>query len=51
MGSKIFAVAVLETTSVMEAVTVLTIKLIAHNGRCFKCTRYWVIHVENPKVE
>ena len=50
MGSRTLAVAVLETTSVMVAAMMLTIRLITQTGSPLKVMRYWTSHVEKPEI-
>jgi len=49
IGKSTFAVAVLETTSVVVAVMMLTIKFITHTGKPRRATRYCTSQVENPE--
>jgi hypothetical protein len=48
IGSRTFAVAVFETTSVMVAAMMLTIKLITQTGSPLRVIKYCTSQVENP---
>ena len=49
IGRRTFAVAVLETTSVIVAAMMLTIKLITQTGSPLKAIKYFTSQVENPE--
>jgi hypothetical protein len=51
IGRRTLAVAVLDTTSVMVAAMMLTIRLITHTGRPRRVIKYWTSHVENPELK